>query len=278
MKQLFERIKRTLKHYKNSSFVIFIFFFLSGYTFFLSSSSWFPSVGMAKVFTPMNTSLTLENHIFTLRNWAWCEEQNLMEVEFDVTNNNFDGNDKYLFSCRDQKFNSFEVIPIIQDKNLLVYHIKVPEGFKELSFRLKVDKGINNTSYDNMIRFYTNSKIVDRATEIKPLSINGYYIQRLDRSILQYNKEISTYQDYINELDDKILSANQEIKTLNETINLLSSDDTEKSKKRIDTIMSNITDFETEKNKTEESIFTIQDKITETTRKLEQYKNKKGDD
>ncbi|WP_187433135.1 hypothetical protein, partial [Serratia marcescens] len=119
---------------------------------------------------------------------------------------------------------------------------------------------------------------VDRVEKIEPLTINGYYIQRLERTILQYNKEIDTYQAYITELDNKITAAKEEISALNETMNLLSSDDAEKSKKRIDAIKSNITDFETEKNKTEESIFIIQDKITDTTKKLEQYKNKKGDD
>jgi len=278
MKQLSEKFNRMLKHYKNSTFILFIIFFVGGYTFFFSSSSWFPSIGITKAFTPLDSSLTLDNHIFTLKNWTWSETQNLLEIEIDVTNNNFDGNDSYLFSCRDQKFNSYEVIPIIQDKNLLVYHIKAPEGFKELSFRLKVDKGHQNSSYDNMVRFYTNSILVNKVSDIKPLSINGYYIQRLDRTILQYEKDINSYQEYVNELVNKISSANQEIKTLTETMDLLSTDDAEKSKKRIETITSNITDFETEKNKTEENIFTLQDKITDTSKKLEQYKNKKGDD
>lgn len=267
-----------LKHNKNCSFVFFIIFFICGYTLFLSSSFWFPSMGIAKNFTAIDTTLTLDNHNFTLRNWTWNEAQKLMEIEIDVTNNNYDGNDKYLFSCRDQRFHSLEVIPIIEEKNLLVYHIKTPDDFKELSFRLKVDKGKDNKSYSDMIRFYTNLQSVDRVEKIEPLTINGYYIQRLERTILQYNKEIDTYQAYITELDNKITAAKEEISALNETMNLLSSDDAEKSKKRIDAIKSNITDFETEKNKTEESIFIIQDKITDTTKKLEQYKNKKGDD
>lgn len=272
MKQLYEQFNRMLKNNKNSSFVLFIIFFISGYTFFLSSYTWFPSVGTAKNFTSLDTTLTLDNHDLTLKNWTWCEQQNLMEVEIDVINNNYDGNDKYLFSCRDQQFNSLEVTPVIEDKNLLVYHIKVPEGFKELSFRIKIDKGNENTKYDNMIRFYTNSKIVDRVNKIESLSINEYYIQRLERTIVIYNKEIGSYQKYIDELDNKISTAKQEINRLTETINLLSSDDTEKTEKRIETIKNSITDFQSEKTKTEESIFTIQDKITETTKKLEQYK------
>ena len=272
MKHIYEKCKRILKHNKNSSFVLFIIFFICGYTFFLSSYSWFPSVGIGKSFTPLNTTLTLDKHNFTLKNWTWCEEQGLMEIEFDVNNNNYDGNDSYLFSCRDQKFNSMEVIPVIQDKNLLVYHIKVPEDFKELSFRLKVDMGNSNNSYDEMIRFYTNSIIVDRVDKIESLSINGYYMQRLERTIVQYHKEIDAYQNYITEIISKISAANDEINTLSETLNLLSSDDTEKSEKRIDAIKNNIADFEAEKIKTEESIFIIQDKIAETTKKLEQYK------
>lgn len=273
MKTLFERLKHNIKHNQNSSFVIFIIFFISGYSIFFTSLSWFPSIGPSKNYTPLESKQTLDNREYTLKNWVYSPDENLMEIEIDVKNNNFDGIDKYLYSCRDEKYNAIEVMPIIEDQNLLVYHIKVPSQFKELSFRLKVDNGQGN-KFGDMIRFYTNYNVVETVAHITPLSINGYYAQRLERSINIYNKELSSYQNKINELKNKIQSAKEEINTLKDTMALLSSDEAEQARKRIHTIQKNITDFNQEITITEETVFDITDKIQEADKKLEEYQNK----
>lgn len=271
MKRLFAKLKSLIRHNKNSSFIIFIIIYISGYGLFFSSTSWFPSTGATKNQTALDTTLTLDNHNFTLKNWTWSKSQNLMEIEIDVNNNNYDGIDKYLFSCRDQKLKPLEVKPIVENKNLLVYHIKVTDDIKELSFRLKIDNDSKNKSFD-MIRFYTNAASVEKVKKIESLTSHGYYVQRLERTILKYQNAISVHQNYINQIDNKIASANEEISTLTKTIPLLGSDDTIQTQKRIDEIKDTIEDFNNQKTEEEKNIFTIQDKIKETLKKLEQYK------
>lgn len=277
MKAFINNMQRSIKHNKNSTFVLFIAFFISGYSLFFTSQSWFPSLGALKEYTPIDSTLTLDNREFTLKNWTWSESQKLMEIEIDVKNNNFDGVDQYLFSCRDQKYRSLAVEPVIKNKNLLVYHISVPEEFKALSFRLKIDKGINDP-YGSMIRFYANPNSLEKVDTIESLTANGYYANRLQRSITKYQQELSLYQNNIAELNDKIGSAKEEINNLTNTISLLNADEAQETRNRISQIEDNISDFTREISAIEEKVFNIQDKIQEANEKLEKYKNNKEEE
>lgn len=270
-------LKLQISRKKNSQFILFLVFIVAGYAFFFSSRAWFPDIGTAKAYSPMDSTITLDNRDFTLKSWTHSRSQGLMEVEIDVTNHNFDGIDSYLFSCRDSKYNPIPVEAVIEDKNLLVVHIKTPENFKELSLRIKVNYGPGTKLYGDMVKFYTNRDQITEVDKIELLTIDGYYAQRLERKISDYQKAKEDLQTSIDTINQQIHEAEEERRTLQAALALQSKEDVQKSQKRISEIDSTISDFKTDILFREESIFDYDDKILEAESKLANYKKKERD-
>lgn len=269
LKSNFASFRKRLRNNQNAKFPLFILFALLGYSFFLSSNVWFPDLSKARSYSPMDTVYTLDNRDFTLKNWAWSPTQNLMEIEIDVDNKNYDSLDKYLFSCRDKKYTPLPTKAIIEEKNLLIIHITdVPPDFNELSFRIKVDYGEDTKETGDMVRFYTNRNDVSIVDEIKPLTINQYYIARLGRGIEAYKKEIDAKKAFISDINFKIAQAEEDISLLRNSIPIQSMDEASLSQKKIDAIGETISDFLSQIENAEQEIFEIEDKIRESEEKL----------
>lgn len=260
---------KKLQNNNNLKYPLFMIFTILGYIFFCTSKAWFPDLSNTTAFTPMDTIYTLDNRDFTLKNWSWSPTQSLMEVEIDVNNKNFDKIDKYLFSCRDKRYNPLPVEPVLEESNLLVIYIKdVPSDFSELSFRIKVDYGENTKEISDMVRFYTNRKDIPIVDKITPMTAKQYYIARLDRNIAAYEKDVAEKQTFISGINAKILKAQEDITVLRNNLPLQSADEAALSQKRIHAIEENITDFHSQIESAELDIFELEDKIKEAQEKM----------
>lgn len=276
IKKLFSSLRTTIRRNKNSQFPMFLITAIIGYSLLFTSNAWVPDMNASDAYTAIEATTTLDKRDFTLKNWVYAPSQKMMEIEIDVTNRNYDNINKYLFSCRDQNYELVKVSPVIEENNLLVIHIlNVPEDFKELSFRLKVDYGDTTDDVAKMIRFYTNRDMVSTVDTIETKTIPEYYAARLERNIGSYNTAIQTLQEEIDALYLKISLGKEEISTLKNNIPLQSVDEASRSNKRISEINDNILDFELEITTKRDSILEVQEKIKEAQAKLADWNQKK---
>jgi len=272
IKARFYTFKSKIKRNRNSQFPIFLATAIIGYFLLFTSKVWMPDYNLSEVFTAMESVSTLDNRNFTLKNWIYSPEQNMMEVEVDVINNNFDNIDKYLFSCRDQNYKLLQTSAVIEEKNLLVVHIlNIPVDFKELSFRIKVDYGEDNQDVGKMVRFYTNRDTIMNVDKIDNKTPTEYFAARLERNIKTYNQTIQSLQKEIDDISLKIALAENEIQTLKNNIPLQSVDEARKSNNRISQLNETILDFELQINTKQDSILETEEKIKEADTKFKKW-------
>lgn len=274
IKTVLRDIQTVLRRKRNSIFSIFLICFFSLYLLFFTSNSWLPDFKSAKYFTQVDTVLYLENREFILKRWVWSQSQNMMEIEIDVKNNNFDNINNYQFSCRDRKGKAYKVVPIISENNMIVVQIQnVPNTFREFSFRIRVDYSEQEITRDNLsyVRMYTNNQMIEKTEHIEAQTLNEYYYLRVERTLINLQKERDSKQQSIIEVEEKMKAAQEDITNLISKREYSSKKDLEEVDKQIKNINSSITNFTLEKERLLDDLLEVNDLIQQTEQQLSEW-------
>lgn len=136
---------------------------------------------------PMEESTT--NRVLTMIRWDYSEYDELMEIQFKIENNNFDGKDAYVWSAVDRYQGSLSVDKIYEDTEILVVQIKnVPSNWSIISLRMTLQG--HNPDTEFMFKMYGDDTNVAKVNSLKTLDKNGYYILDIQNSIALYEMKI----------------------------------------------------------------------------------------
>ena len=190
MNEIIKKVQLVFKKSRNAKIFICAISIVVVYMFFFTSKTIFHVQGEKKN-TEINSVTEFEQRKVTLAKWVYCKDTQTMEVEFDIVNSNYDGNDQYVFSVvdRKQKIYDFEVLFSNPTMAVLQVH-NVQEDFSEMRIQMKVDYGNNNLSTEAG-KFYVNNDTVECVNSIVTYhTMEDYYVAKLSRYIDNYNKQI----------------------------------------------------------------------------------------
>lgn len=260
-------MKKTLK--SSNVLIMTSLIIILGYVFFFTSSFLFGQ-NHKYAYTGLMQELTLNGRRIKITRWDYSAEQKLMEVELEINNDTYDNIDKYYYVAVTKPAGKIIVEPIIQDSNFVVLHLKnIPNDFTEISLRMKVA----DNSYTDILKMYNNIDKVSKVNDIQALTKDEYYINRLSRTIEDYNNQIS-------ECNKNIEEYKTQISTIEEKISILESDkkyQTEQEIKETDIKIannnSNINNIKQLIELKEQSIKELEDKISKAIEKIESIKS-----
>lgn len=197
---MLQRIRKFFKRNHNANYFVFIIIALAGYIFFYSSSFWWPSSN-SEYFTPLNEQITWQNRIFIIRNWSYSADQNLMELELDIQNNNFDGKNIYEISAMTPGLEELEVKEVISEPTMIVLHIcEIPDDWEAISVHIS----LQDPGEKDLLKLYTNNQLVQRVEQINVLDKNGYLRQRIQRDLETSEQELLDLQRKQTDQEEKI--------------------------------------------------------------------------
>lgn len=112
-----------------------------------------PDTGIAKRKTELHREIEWNKRVVSLLRWEYSEKQNLMEIEIEVTNKEFDKKNNYEFSVMESNGKRLKVDSILVEPDWIIVQVRnVPKRFRELSLHM----GIENDDNEGYVRFYTN--------------------------------------------------------------------------------------------------------------------------
>lgn len=199
------------RQHKNIFAMVFLLIFFGGYTFFFTSKFWMPTAGEAERYTKLHQDITWNDRAIRLVRWEYSQEQHLMEVELDISNQKFDGENTYRFTALETNAGPLKVKPILEEMDWVILQIEgIPEKFAEISLRMEME----DDEAVGVVKMYTNVNEVARVNAIEKKDRNGYLAQRYEQEILGYESEIREWNGKIVEAEDKISTIEQEIQEM----------------------------------------------------------------
>ena len=207
-------IKQSISHYRGTFYFITVFFlFIAGYLFFFTSNYWMPVTSSATAYTAMGKELSWNGKGVTLTRWDFCEKDHVMEVEIDIRNLAYDGQNKYLFSAQSRGGRQIAVTPVIEDGDWIILHLaNIPERWSEILLRMDQKEYSDQTA--GGLKLFTNINDVNRVDRIETKDWAGYRKQRFENQIILYQDQIAEYQQENTKCQNQIAEIKTEITRL----------------------------------------------------------------
>ena len=258
----------SLKTKRNKTWFLslFLFFFVGGYFLFFTSKSWLLTDSDLISATKLHSVISFQDRDISIGRWDYSESQHMMEVEISIYNHSVDGIDKYNFTCLEKSSGYLDVIPVLEDPDLIVLQIKrVPSDFKEISIHFSLS---GNES--DITKFYTNYHAVNYVNTINTNSDQEYRIIYLDGLIDGYNIQIKELENQKKDLQEKITNIQKNISDLEDRKIYQTTQQQE------DTDMQ-ISQSESEIENLEKQSETLQNDIDEYSERIEKAQEQKDD-
>lgn len=221
------------RSFRNTFLITFSLVILGGYAAFFTSPFWLPYSGNYS-FTPLGSSIEFADHrTLTLCRWDYSPKQNLMEVELELDNPNFDGLDQYLCDVvirtgsGEQKGRVKTIIA--QDDFFVLHIVDVPKNFTELSLRVQV----NSETVTGTAKIFSNKDEIRQVAGIAAKTKSEYLKDRVLALTEEYQQQIQILQETNEELSAKIENIQTKNAQLEEDKKYLTDQDIEKTNQRI---------------------------------------------
>lgn len=250
-----------VKKIKSSiSFILVVFLFIGGYTFFFTSRYWMPVGSDAERLTKLNVvNAWDDDREVTIIRWDYCEKSSSMEVELDIKNLSFDGNNTYDFSAVESINGKMKVETVLEEADWVIIRLtELPKRWSEIS--LRIDKQEPDED-DTTLKVYTNVNDVNRVEQIIDKDINGYRKGRFEMQLAAYQKQIS-------DVENEIQSKTEYIEEIQGEIARLETEkqyQTEEQKAETDKL---IADANSRMASEQEAIVKLQDEIVEVNERI----------
>lgn len=235
---------------------VFLAFVGIMYIFFLTSKSYMYDSGDF-LYTPLNTVQSKNNYEVIINRWLYSPKQNLMEVQLQIENKNFNGEYNYEWGILTRPLGSAKATLMLQEDNYYVVHLSgIKDNFREISFQMSLN--------DTVLKLYTNKNAVERTENIQLKTYEEYQIDQLN-SLLQINqKEIEANEEKISSNKLQINEYNAQITKLDQSKKYKTMKEIENTEKEISIYQSKIESLVIDNNTYQEDIEELnlkQDKI-----------------
>ncbi len=253
----------------NLKFVIPINIIIIGYLFFFSSRLWMPVGSDVSFYTRLGVAQEWKDREITVIRWDYCEADRSMEIELDIQNKSFDGNNKYVASARDINEGFIDISKVVEEPDWIIIKLSdIPKRWSEISLRLGMTE-----DDDEPCKIYTNILKVNHVEQLGQDDIEGYRIQRFNLEISNYEKEMKKNQKEIDKTQKTNDNITQEIRRLEQN----KKNETDQQKNETDEIISNarsqITMNNTAVQELEQKNTEIQKRIEKVQIQIEDLKN-----
>lgn len=258
------------RSFRNTFLAALSLFILGGYALFFTSGFWLPHNGNYS-FTVPGSSLEFANHrTLTLDRWDYSPEQDLMEVELEIDNPNFDGLDQYVCDVVIRTGSSEQtgtVKTVIAQDDFFVLHIwNVPKNFTELSLRIEV----NSETVLGTAKLFSNKDDVRRVPVLTEKTKSEYLKDRVLALTGEYQSQIDLLHKTNQELQEKIQNIQTKNAQLEQDKKYLTERDIQKTNTRI-------ADNESQIKALQEQIIVNESAVTEYQLKIQKAQEKADD-
>ena len=221
------------RSFRNTFLITFLLVILGGYAVFFTSSFWLPYSGNYS-FTPLGSAVEFANHrTLTLSRWDYSPQQNLMEVELEIDNPNFDGLDQYLCDVVIRTGSGEQkgrVKTMVAQDDFFVLHLtNIPKNFTELSLRVQV----NSETVTGTAKIFSNKDEIRQVSSLTAKTKSEYLKDRVLALTEEYQQQIQILQKTNEELSAKIENIQKKNAQLEADKKYLTDQDIEKTNQRI---------------------------------------------
>lgn len=221
------------RSFRNTFLALLGLLVLCGYAIFFSSTLWLPVQGTYS-FTAPGSTLTFANHrALTLSRWDYSPAQNLMEVELEIDNPNFDGLDRYLCDSivrtpSGERTAAVQTV-VAQDDFFVLHILGIPKDFTELSLRIQV----NDASTPGTAKLFSNKNDVRYVDNLTEKTKSEYLRDRVLALTDEYGAQIQKLEQENGALGEKIEAIREKNTQLEADKKYLTEQDLQKTQERI---------------------------------------------
>lgn len=254
-------IQKIKKNFSGKMYFYFlIVFFIAGYGFFFSSYQWMPVTSSANAHTPLGEERAWNGKKISLIRWDYCESSQKMEVELDIRNTDFDGQNTYDFSVLLRGGDEATVTPVIEEPDWIIVQINdIPKRWSEIL--LSIDQKKHNDTTTSALKLFTNINDVNRVDRIETKDWNGYRRNRFETQIASYKEKINSNLKEIEKLQEEKKDIVTEITRLGNAKKYQTQEEQEETDQ-------SITDAQKEIGKKDASVLELQDENNELKEKI----------
>ena len=261
-----KKVQRKFRRNANAQFILTILVITSIYMFFFNTETIFVKNNITIEASPLAETISYAQRTFKLVRWDYAQAENKCEIEIDVINEAYDGNDIYTYeaySRANRVEKSLTVVPVISESTSIILQIEdIPENYAEMVLRISMPE-----DEDRVVRLYaTKESVVQRDT--LPVKTKAEYnrvrlqveSERTKAQIEEHKEEIALFTKSIQVCDEQIVELKEQLEYRSETTQ-------EETQRQIERAMS-------QKEEYLRSIDTINDEILMLERDISQLENK----
>ena len=198
----------------NLRFFLILFVFTGGYLFFFTSNAWMPAGSSANALTPPGQETVWNGRTVSVTRWDYCEKSSVMEVELDIRNTAYDGQNTYRYSALEKLGGKLSVSVILEEGDWVILRITdLPKRWSEVSLRMDMAEHAESAG---LLKLYTNVNDVNRGSSIEERDRDGYRKVRFETQIQTYQNMIGSLQDEIRDLENEKQEISRETARLQE--------------------------------------------------------------
>lgn len=265
--------KKNLKINVSNLYILAAFIFILGFGFF-GTSKLFMAENVPINQSPLRTEMDLRaNGKFSINDWTYDEEQNLMEVTL-VTNGIQDYMTKLDFTAvsRERLSKELPTEIVYNESDIYVIHIKeVPKDFNQMALRLNKDEKDfeelfseeeKNEPEENQIisTIYTDERVVKKE-RLQDKDFTDYALEITEGLIADAQKDIEKLEGKIVVTDEIIAEIQQEIERLQTDLLYQTVEEQVETNNKVFDLQKDIEDYEEEKTVLNEDIKNIEYKV-----------------
>lgn len=198
----------------NLRFILILFVFTGGYLFFFTSNAWMPAGSSANALTQLGQESEWNGRTVSVTRWDYCENSGTMEVELDIRNTSYDGQNTYEYSALEKMGGKLPVSVILEEADWVILQITdLPKRWSEVSLRMDMTEHAESMG---LLKLYTNVNDVSRVNSIEKRDREGYRMVRFETQIQTYQNMIGSLQAEIQDLESEKHEISRETERLQE--------------------------------------------------------------
>lgn len=244
--------------------VIYIVIFLVGYMFFFGTKELYEKNEITITPTEINREIEYQNRNFKIFRWEYSSQEYRCEIELDILNKNYDGNDRYLVQAVDRQKGELPVEQIISEPTRMIIQInEIPEDFAEISLRITPEG-----STEAPLKLYATKNSVKKVKELPKRSKEEYQNLRIEHQIVYYQDQIKEYEEEIAKNRTTMSNCDTQISELQEKKAYQTSEEQKEMDILIQQAEGKKMEADTHIQKIKEKISQIEDAISQLQEKL----------
>lgn len=260
--------KKQQKGKYNKHILTILLVVILGHALFFTSNVWFGNKGELLPATKINSVKSWNDRKVQLLSWKYSEKQRMMELQFTIDNQSYDGVNTYKFKALDRNKGYLKTDTVIEQDDLFVVRInEVPTSWTQIAFWITMPDNTNDTC-----KFITNEKAVDAVSKIEDKDYNGYMIERIDNQIAFYQGKIDALNDDINGQNVLIENCKKDIESYQDRLTYQTDQEQQETNKLINDAQNTIKTANGDIDTDNASIEEYNERITLLEEQKAQYK------